>query len=312
MDRLRTLDLFVRIVDRGSFTAAAAELGISRPVATAAIRALEERLGTRLLERSTRHVRPTTDGQTYCRSARAILADLEDADRAVSGTVSGTVRVDVPGNIARALLLPALPTLLRTHPDLRILFGEGERLVDLLREGVDCVVRSGTLASSDMVARRVGAFEEIVCASPAYLRSHGTPETPDDLDGHHCVGFVSSRTGAVLPLEFQQNGVLRNVVLPARVMVTTGELGAEAACQGFGLYQAPARRFAPMLRSGALVEVLAPFRTPPTPVSILHNSNRQVPARLRVVLDWLADTLQTAFAVENRADTLDTPLGPVC
>ncbi|MCQ8279713.1 LysR family transcriptional regulator [Acetobacteraceae bacterium KSS8] len=306
MDRLRTLDLFVRIVDRGSFTAAAAELGISRPVATAAIRALEERLGTRLLERSTRHVRPTTDGLTYCRSARSILAGLEDADRAVGGSVSGTVRVDVPGNIARTLLLPALPPLLRAHPGLQLLFGEGERFVDLLREGVDCVVRSGTLVSSDMVARRVGAFEEIVCASPDYLRRHGTPATPDDLDGHEAVGFVSSRTGAVLPLEFQQNGVVREILLPSRVLVTTGGVGNEAACQGFGLYQAPKRGFLPMLRAGVLVEVLAGFRPPPTPVSVMHHSHRQVPARLRVVLDWLADTLQAALAEE-----LDTTPGSV-
>lgn len=135
MDRLATLDLFVRIVDRGSFTAAAASCGISRPVATATIKALESRLGVRLLQRSTRHVRPTVEGAAYYRRCIAILADLEDADRSVAGGVSGVLRVDVVGYLARTILLPALPDFLARHPALTVHLGEGERFVDLVREG---------------------------------------------------------------------------------------------------------------------------------------------------------------------------------
>ncbi|NLI26549.1 MAG: LysR family transcriptional regulator, partial [Acetobacter sp.] len=153
MDRLATLDLFVRIVDRGSFSAAATACGVSRPVATAAIKALESRLGVRLLQRSTRHVQPTVEGVAYYRRCLAILADLEDADRSASGAISGVLRVDVTGHLARTILLPALPDFLAQHPALILHLGEGERLVDLVREGVDCVVRAGVLADSEMVAR---------------------------------------------------------------------------------------------------------------------------------------------------------------
>ena len=145
MDRLTTLQLFTRILDRRSFSAAAADMKISRPVATAAIKALEQRLGVRLLQRSTRHVRPTIEGEVYHRRCLTILADLEDADRGAGGSVAGLLRVDVVGHLARTALLPALPTLLARHPALTVHLGEGERFVDLVREGVDCVVRSGPL-----------------------------------------------------------------------------------------------------------------------------------------------------------------------
>ncbi len=296
MDRLRSLELFVRIVDRGSFTAAASDLGISRPVATAAIRMLEERLGTRLLQRSTRQLRPTAEGEDYYRRCVAILADLEDADRAAGGAVTGTLRVDVAGNLARTLLLPALPGFLARHPGLTVHLGEGERFVDLIREGFDCVVRAGPLVDSEMTARRLGVMQEVTCASPAYLARHGTPVSPDALDGHVTVGFVSSRTRAPLPLEFRVDGRPVEVTLPARVLVNTSDMSAAAALLGLGLVQAPRHRFEGALASGALVEVLAGFRPPPTLVSVLTPSNRQLAPRVRLFVAWLVDTLGPALA----------------
>lgn len=291
MDRLDTLRLFVRIVDRGSFSAAAADCGVSRPVATAAIKALEQRLGTRLLQRSTRHVQPTLEGEAYHRRCVAILADLEDADRGANGAVAGLVRVDVAGHIARTVLLPALPDLLAKHPALNVHLGEGERLVDLVREGVDCVVRAGALADSDMVVRRLGTMPEITVASPSYLAAHGRPQTPDDLAGHHMIGFVSSRTGQPLPLEFTRDGQVVEVPLPARVLVSGADTSAAAARLGLGLVQAPRYRFAGDLASGTLVEVLADFPPTPTPLSVLYPSNRQLSPRVRVFVDWLAETI---------------------
>ena len=169
---------------------------------------------------------------------------------------------------------------------------EGERLVDLVREGVDCVVRAGELADSDMVVRRLGVFGEITCASPAYLAKHGTPVSPDALDGHMMVGFVSSRTGQTLPLQFIQAGAVVERTLPARVLTGGADTSAEAARQGLGLVQAPHSRFAADLACGALVEVLAAFRPPPTPVSVLYPSQRQLSPRVRVFVDWLAATLR--------------------
>lgn len=291
MDRLATLELFVRIVDRGSFRAAAADCGVSRPVATAAIKALEQRLGTRLLQRSTRYVQPTIEGEAYYRRCVAILADLEDADQGARGTIAGLVRVDVTGHLARKMLLPALPGFLAQHPALIVHLGEGERFVDLVREGVDCVVRAGELVDSDMVVRRLGLMAEITVASPAYLADRGMPVAPDALQGHHMIGFVSSRTGQPLPLEFTHKGRIVEVTLPARVLVSGAETSAAAARLGLGLAQAPRYRFADDLASGALVEVLADFPPTPTPVSVLYPSNRQLSPRVRAFVDWLVETI---------------------
>jgi DNA-binding transcriptional LysR family regulator len=291
MDRLATLNLFIRIVDRGSFSAAASDCGISRPVATAAIKALEERLGTRLLQRSTRHVQPTAEGETYYRRCVAILADLEDADQGVSGAVVGTVRVDAPGNLARAILLPALPEFLAQHPALTVHISGGERFVDLLREGVDCVVRAGDLVDSDFVARRLGRMREVTVASPGYIAEHGMPTDPDDLAGHVMIGFVSSRTGQPLPLEFECSGRVVEVMLPARVLVSGADASAEAVKLGLGLAQAPRYRFAEDLASGALVEVLPDYPPTPTALSVVYPSNRQLSPRVRVFVDWLVDTI---------------------
>lgn len=290
MDRIAALELFVRIVDRGSFTAAAADCSVSRPVATATINALEKRLGTRLLQRSTRHVQPTVEGEAYYRRCIAILAELEDADRGASGAVAGLLRVDMVGSLAR-MLLPTLPAFLTQHPALTVYLGEGERFVDLVREGVDCVVRAGTLLDSDMVVRHLGMIEEITCASPGYLGEYGVPASPDQLGGHFMVGFVSSRTGQALPLEFMVDGVKVERTLPARVLVNGADTGAAAARQGLGLVQAPRLRFKDDLVAGRLVEILQDFPPSPTPLSVLYPSNRQLSPRVRVFIDWLVDTI---------------------
>jgi DNA-binding transcriptional LysR family regulator len=297
MDRLTTLELFVRIVDRASFTAAAIDMGVSRPAATAAIKALEERLGARLLHRSTRHVSPTLEGEAYYRRCLAILADVEDADQNASGAVSGLLRVDVPGNLARMIILPALPAFLARHPSVTVQIAEGERFVDLLREGVDCVVRAGELADSDMIARRLGFLQETTCASPGYLVEHGVPSSPDDLDGHQMVGFVSSRTGQVMPLEFTHEGQTIEKLLPARVLVSGAEASVTAARLGLGLIQAPRSRFAEDFAAGTLVDVLADYPPSPTPISILYPSRRQLSPRVRVFVDWLETVLRPHLRV---------------
>lgn len=299
MDRLATLDLFVRIIDRGSFSAAAAACGISRPVASAAIKALEQRLGTRLLQRSTRHVEPTVEGAAYYRRCVAILAELEDADRSASGVIAGKLRLDVVGHLARKVILPALPGFLEQHPALTIDLGEGERFVDLVREGVDCVVRAGRLTDSDMVVRSLGLLEEITVASPEYLARHGTPATPDTLEGHQMIGFVSSRTGHPLPLEFTHEGRVIERELPARLLVRGADTNAAAARLGFGLTQAPRYGLAEDLAKGKLVEVLADFPPTPTPLSVLYPSNRQLSPRVRVFVDWLLEIIGPGLRLQR-------------
>jgi DNA-binding transcriptional LysR family regulator len=270
---------------------AAADLGISRPTATAAIKDLEQRLGVRLLNRTTRHVQATAEGEAYYSRCTTILADLEDANRDALGTTTGLLRIDVAGSLARTMLLPALPHFFARHPGLNIHIGEGERFVDLVREGVDCVVRAGELADSTMIARRLGVIEEITCASPDYLAKHGTPASPHQMDGHVMIGFVSSRTGQPMPLEFTIAEKVVEIVLPARVLVNAADTSAAAARIGLGIAQAPRYRFADDLASGALVEIMAAFPPTGTPISILHSDGRKPSPRVRLFVDWVVETL---------------------
>jgi len=295
MDRFDSMRLFTRVVERRSFTAAAADLKIPRSTATAVIQQLEERLGVRLLQRTTRLVTPTPDGEAYHERCVAILGEVEEAEGALQGAKpSGLLRVDAPGLLTRTFLLPHLPGFLERYPKIRLDLGQGDRLVDLVREGIDCVLRVGAPTESGMIMRRLGAIEEITCASPAYLKKHGTPGTPDELGGHVAIGFVSSRTHQVMPLEFVVNGEPRLVALDARLTVNHSDTAAELARLGLGLIQAPRYRFERDLATGALLEVLAAFRAPATPLVALYPQSRQLSPRVRAFVDWVAGVFARA------------------
>lgn len=290
MDRLDAMRTFTRVVDRRSFTLAAEDLGLPRSTVTDAVQQIEKRLGVRLLERTTRQVRPTLDGEAYYQRCLAILANIEDAEGAFAGAKpKGLLRVDVHGTLARHFVLPALPRFLTTYPDIEIQMSEGDRLVDLVREGIDCVLRVGIPQDSDMIARRVAELEEVTLASASYLTAHGIPAHPDDLGkGHRMIGFRSTATGGVLPLEFTVDGELREITLPARVTVNAAESYVAAARLGLGLIQIPRYHAEQDLRSGTLVQLLASYPPSETPVSLLYPHNRQLSPRVRVFIDWLA------------------------
>jgi len=295
MDRFDRMRLFVRLVERRSFTAAAADLGLPRSTATEALKSLEAHLGVRLLERTTRHVAPTLDGQAYYQRCLAILAELEEAEGAFrDARPRGLLRVDANSQLTRTFLLPHLQAFLDRHPLIELHLGQGDRFVDLVREGVDCVLRAGEPTESGMILRRLGLLREVTVASPAYLARHGMPMAPDDLAGHHMIGFVSSRTGDILPLEFTIGGTLRKVALPARITVNNSDTMADLARLGLGLAQAPRYRFAQDLAEGRLVEVLADHPPAPTPLSALYPQNRQLAPRLRVFLDWITGIFRNA------------------
>jgi DNA-binding transcriptional LysR family regulator len=292
MDRFEVMRLFIRIVERQSFTQAAQDLELPRSTATQAIKELEKRLGVRLLQRTTRQVRSTLDGEAFYKRCVAILGEVEDAEAVFSNAKPrGLLRVDVHGTLARHFVLPALPAFLAEYPDLQLHLSESDRLVDLVREGVDCVLRAGDLKDSAMVGRRVALLEEVTCASPDYLARYGTPATVDDLQGHVAIGFLSSATGATLPLEFLINGERRNVVLPATLTVTAAETYAAAARLGLGLIQMPRYHIAADLNAGILVKVLPEYPPAPTPVSLLYPHSRQLSPRVRVFIDWLTREL---------------------
>ena len=293
MDRLDRMQLYVRIVERGSFTAAAADFGLARSSTTEAIKRLEADLGVRLLNRTTRHVTTTLDGQAFYLRCKSILAEIEEAESSFrDAQPQGLLRIDAHPLLTRTFLLPKLSEFLGRYPKLDLQLGQGDRLVDLVREGVDCVIRAGEIADSTLIVRRLASIIEITCASPAYLDQIGYPETTNDLQAHLAVGFISSRTGMVMPLEFVVDGDIQQVTLPARVTVNNSDTMADLARHGFGLIQAPRYRLQRDLDTGVLVEVLPRFRPPPIGLSALYPQNRQTSMRLRVFLDWIAELFQ--------------------
>ncbi|MBN8949364.1 MULTISPECIES: LysR family transcriptional regulator [unclassified Rhizobium] len=300
MDRFDAMRVFCRVVERRSFTLAAEDTGLPRSTVTDAIKQLESRLGIRLLQRTTRHVSPTLDGEAYYQRCLRILSDIEDAEGAFAGAKpKGVLRVDVHGTLARHFVLPNLPSFLETYPDIELQITEGDRFVDLIREGIDCVLRVGTLQDSDMIGRRVAMLEEVTLAAPAYVERFGMPAHPDRLDGHRMVGFRSSATGGLLPLEFQIDGAIREITLPATISVNAAESYFAAAKLGLGLIQVPRYHAEDALRSGDLLHILQKYPPTRTPVSMLYPRSRQLSPRVRVFIDWLVKV----FAGQNSAET---------
>lgn len=289
MDRFDAMRVFTRVLERRSFTLAAQDLGVPRSTVTDAVKGLEARLGVQLLQRTTRHVGPTLDGEAYYRRCLAILAEVEDAEGAFSAAKPrGLLRVDVQGTLARAFLLPDLPRFLEAYPDLVLQMSEGDRLVDLVREGIDCVLRAGVPQDSEMIARRLADLEDVTLAAPAYLDAHGRPPHPDALaGGHRMVGFHSSATGGLLPLEFTVEGAVRRMELPVSAVFNGAESYVAAARLGLGLIQVPRYHVADDLRLGTLEVVLESFPPSRTPVCVLYPRSRQLSPRVRVFVDWL-------------------------
>jgi DNA-binding transcriptional LysR family regulator len=301
MDRFDAMRVFSRVVERRSFTLAAEDTGLPRSTVTDAVKQLEARLGVQLLQRTTRHVSPTLDGEAYYQRCLSILADIEDAEGAFAGAKpKGLLRVDVHGTLGRHFLMPSLPAFLETYPGIEIHISEGDRYVDLIREGIDCVLRAGSLQDSDMIARRVAVLEEMTLASPAYIAAHGQPRHPDELPGtHRMVAFHSTATGSLLPLEFIVDGMVRNIMLPSTVSVNGAETYLAAAKLGLGLIQIPRYRGDIAVQAGELVEVLPAYPPTSTPVSLLYPRNRQLSPRVRVFIDWVAKEFAAANAARR-------------
>lgn len=287
MDRFEAMRVFTRVVERRSFTITANDLGVPRSTVTDAVKTLEARLGVRLLERTTRTVRPTLDGKAHYRRCLALIADLEDAEGAFGGAKpKGLLRLEVQGTLARHFVVPRLPDFFAEYPDIEISMSETERWVDLIREGVDVVLRFGQLPDSDMIAREVVVLQRLTCAAPNYVERHGTPVAPDALDGHRMIGLRSLTTGRVRPMEFMVGDGVQEIMLPTTISVTGTESLLATARLGLGLVQIPYFHAEQDVARGTLVQVLPAWPPRPVPVSLLYPRNRQLSPRVRVFLDW--------------------------
>lgn len=289
MDRFDEMRVFLRVVEMRSFRKAAEALGLPASTASDVIKRTEARLGVKLLDRTTRMVAPTLDGEAWYRRCLRIVSEVEDAEAGFrGGSPEGRLRIDAHGTLARHFLLPRLPTFLGAYPGIDLVLSEGDRLVDLLREGVDCVVRVGEPADSDLIARRLGELPEVTVAAPTYLERYGCPQSPDDLAGHRMVGFLSSRTGGALPLYFTVGDREIERTVPATLLTTGGETMVAAARLGLGLIQVPRYHLSEDLAAGRLVEVLPDMPPAASPVSALYPRDRQLSPRVRVFLEWLS------------------------
>lgn len=289
MDRLAAMQLYTRVVERRSFTAAAADMELPRSTVTKAIREMETRLGVRLLQRTTRVVRATLDGEAYYRRCIAILNDIDEAEGAFrNAQPKGQLRVEVQGTLARHFLMPQLPEFFAQYPDLTLAMSESDRWVDIVAEGVDCALRYGKLRDSDLVARQVAMLERITCATPSYLEQFGMPADLDALHGHRMVALRSITTGNITPLEFHVGQELRTLETPHVLSVTGTESYLAGIRLGLGLAQVPIFHIEQDLKSGALVPILADIPVPSAPVSIVYSRTRQLSPRVRVFIDWAA------------------------
>jgi len=296
MDRLDAMRVFVRIVELNSFTKAADDLQMPRATVTHTIQHLEKRLGVRLLHRTTRQVSATLDGEAYFQRCVRLLADVEEAESAFSRSAAapkGKLRVDLQGTLAMRFLLPHIDEFFAKYPEIELELGMGDRLVDLVREGVDCVLRAGEPRESSMVGRRVALLGQVTCASSAYLERHGAPRTLEEFKAHRAVNYAGS-TGKILPFEFRVDDEPRTIQLRGSVTVSHAEAYVACCEAGLGFIQVPRYHVERQLADGRLREVLSKHRPPPMPVSALYPHHRQLSPRVRVFVEWVADCMRAA------------------
>ena len=292
MDRLQAMHVFVRVAELGSFSAVAQQLGVARSVVTQQIAALEEHLGIKLMVRSTRRLTLTSAGAAYLEKCRVILNLVEAAETGVAEerlTPRGTIRVSLPLSFGLRRVSPLLLDFARRYPEVRLDMDYTDRRVNLIEEAIDLSVRiTGKLGAND-VARRLGTIPMCVIASPAYLAEHGTPRHPSELVHHECLSYTM--VGAQQTWAFEVSGTSVNFPIRARLHANNGEALTEAAVQGLGIALQPAFIAEDAIGAGRVVTLLEDFRSPELGIYAILPSNRQVPHRVRVLMDFLANHL---------------------
>ncbi|WP_435655821.1 LysR family transcriptional regulator [Brucella pituitosa] len=296
MDRIDLFRIFSRVVECASFTRAADTLGVPRSSVSAAVQELEGRVGARLLHRTTRRVSLTQDGAAFYERCLRVIAEVEDTEnlfRQTAAQPSGRLKIDVPGRIGRLIIAPALPEFLERYPQIDIDLGVTDRAVNLIEDSVDCVLRVGPLIDSGLIARPIGKLALINVASPAYLKRHGAPKSPNDLSSHWAVNYASPSSGRVDDWEWIEDGKLQTKQLRGRVTVNSAEAYIACCLAGLGLIQIPAYDVRRHLDAGELVEVMLSHRTEPMPMTLLYPHRQHLSRRLQVFVDWLEALLKS-------------------
>ncbi|SFP41996.1 DNA-binding transcriptional regulator, LysR family [Geopseudomonas sagittaria] len=295
MNRLDAMQLFVRVAELGSFSAAASQLGVDRSVVTRQIAALEEHLGSKLMVRSTRRLSLTSAGSSYLEKCRVILELVEEAEAGMMEerlTPRGPLRVSLPLTYGLRRLVPLLLEFSETYPEIRLAMDFSDRQLNLIEEGIDLAIRITAQPEAGAIVRRLGSSQLITVAAPDYLARHGRPRHPDDLAGHACLGYSPKANNR--PWTFVVDGQPQSFQLPWRMQANNGDVLAAAAVQGLGITMHPDFIVADALAAGRLEVLLEEFAPPPLGIYAVLASNRYVPHRVRVLIEFLASRLAAA------------------
>ena len=305
MDRFDAMQAFARVVEAGSFTKAADTLHMSKTTVTQLVQQLEARLRVKLLNRTTRKVNVTADGAVYYERVLQLLADMDDAETSLSSAATlprGRLRVDVPSPLASMILVPALPAFYARYPDIQIDMGVSDRIVDMIDENVDCVVRGGELTDQSLMARRVGDLPLGVFAAPSYLARVGTPVHPQDLENSHhsIVGFLWARTGKPVPYAMRKH--LESLQIKGRyaLAVDDGNAYLAAGLAGLGVLWLPTYMSQAFVDRGELVPLFEDWSLDPMPLYVAFPPNRHISLKLRVFIEWVAELMAVHAPVSGR------------
>lgn len=294
MNQLDAMQIYVRVAELSSFTKAADSLGLPKASISTAVQQLESRLSTRLLQRTTRRVQMTQDGQVFYERCKDLLADMDELDNLFqqgASNLTGRLRIDMPSAMAKNQLVPRLPEFLVQHPQLQIEISSTDRRVDLVQEGFDCVIRVGKLSDSSLIARPLGRLELINCASPEYVARIGKPQTLEDLARHQLIHYVPTLGGKSAGFEYIQDDEVKFFAMGGNITVNNSDAYTAACLAGLGIAQIPRIGAQENLEQGKLVEILPQHRARAMPVSLLYANRRNLARRVQVFMEWASKVL---------------------
>ena len=296
MDQIQAMRIFVRVVEAGTFTRAADSLSLPKATVTKHVQALEERLRVKLLNRTTRRVTVTPDGAAYYDRTVRLLTDLDDIEASMTNARAnprGRLRIDVGTAVAQLLIIPNRAEFHARYPDIQVDLGVSDRIVDLIGDNVDCVIRGGELSDQSLVARRIGNLEFITVASPDYLARKGTPAHPLEIEEKHTsVIYFSPQSGRHYPLEFRKGTESIDITGPYQLSVNEGNAYVASIMAGLGIGQITSWQAQRHFHSGVLVQLLPDWTQPLLPVYVVYPPNRHLSAKVRAFVDWAAELFQ--------------------
>jgi DNA-binding transcriptional LysR family regulator len=297
MNLIDNIQIFTRVAEMNSFTQAAEALNLPKASVSNAVQQLESKLETRLLHRTTRKVQLTQDGMSFYERSKDLIADADELQSMFqaphSSSLRGRVRIDMSSSLMRLIVMPRLPELIRMHPQLELEISSTERIVDLVSEGFDCVLRTGKVNDTSLIARPVGLLHQINCATPAYLSTHAPLHSLANLAQHQLVHFANTLGAKSAGFEFvDSEGNNQSLVMPGHVTVNSADSYLSACLAGMGIIQAPYFCVKNYLTEGSMVQVLPQLNAAPMPLNLLYANRRNLSKRVRVVMDWLVEVVQ--------------------